>query len=219
MPKTTKTTRKASPASNKKSGLKRRFDLTNKKVQFFVVIGIVAILGGGYFTFKSFAATGVRASFTPGNGIILNNSGACKKSVTADEAAKGATVGVLSCPGSGGSGSATAQASSSGSILGGGKRRACFNVKGGGSVIGQIYVSASLYGPYSKYLPSSELQKINSNGYTNVCTPWIDLSSNPEVRATISLNNTKAGILTVSGISFEYDTNVTHPAPSTSPSK
>lgn len=51
MPKITKKTK-----ASKSAGLKRRFDLTNKKVQFFVVIGIVAILGGGYFTFKSFAA-------------------------------------------------------------------------------------------------------------------------------------------------------------------
>lgn len=43
--------------TSKDSGLKRRFNLTNKKVQFFVVIAIVALLGGGYFTIKSFAAT------------------------------------------------------------------------------------------------------------------------------------------------------------------
>lgn len=48
------TTKKA----NNKSSLKKRFDLTNKKVQFFVVIAIVAVLGGGYFTVRSFASTG-----------------------------------------------------------------------------------------------------------------------------------------------------------------
>lgn len=63
MPKTTKTSRKPSPASTKKSGFKRRFDITNKKVQFFVVIGIVAILGGGYFTFKSFAANEIKPQY------------------------------------------------------------------------------------------------------------------------------------------------------------
>jgi len=42
---------------SKTSLFKKRFDLTNRKVQFFVVIAIFAILGGGYFTFRSFAAT------------------------------------------------------------------------------------------------------------------------------------------------------------------
>lgn len=49
--------KKMTKTSKKPLVLKRRLDLTNKKVQFFVVIGIVAILGGGYFTVKSFAST------------------------------------------------------------------------------------------------------------------------------------------------------------------
>lgn len=40
-----------------KSGLMRRFDLSNKRVQFFTVIALVAILGGGFFLVRSFAAT------------------------------------------------------------------------------------------------------------------------------------------------------------------
>lgn len=68
MPKTTKTTRKSSVASGKKLGLKSRFNLRSKKVQFFVVIGIVAILGGGYYTVRSFAATGtITAQATTSN--------------------------------------------------------------------------------------------------------------------------------------------------------
>jgi len=42
-------------SKQKKSFFKKRFDLTNKKVRFFVVIGIFVILGGGYFTYRSFA--------------------------------------------------------------------------------------------------------------------------------------------------------------------
>jgi hypothetical protein len=57
MPKTSKTTRKSSPATGKNSGLERRFSLTNRKVQFFVVVGLVAILGGGYYVRQSFAST------------------------------------------------------------------------------------------------------------------------------------------------------------------
>lgn len=47
---------KTTRSNQKSSGLKRRFDLTNKRVQFFVVITIIAVLGGGYFTVRSFAA-------------------------------------------------------------------------------------------------------------------------------------------------------------------
>jgi len=77
-------------SNKKRSFLKNRVDLTNKKVRFFVVIGIFAILGGGYFTYKSFAATnyiirqaGSRdsppvGSFSspPGDGNYCNFSGA-----------------------------------------------------------------------------------------------------------------------------------------------
>ncbi len=47
------------PASkpNKKNHLSQSFSLQSKKVQFFVVIAIIAILGGGYYTIKSFAST------------------------------------------------------------------------------------------------------------------------------------------------------------------
>lgn len=41
---------------------KNSFNLANKKVRFFVVIGVFVILGGGYFTYKSFAATTQYAS-------------------------------------------------------------------------------------------------------------------------------------------------------------
>lgn len=49
--------RSASSSSVKKKWpLGKSFNLKSRKVQFFVVILIVAVLGGGYFTFKSFAA-------------------------------------------------------------------------------------------------------------------------------------------------------------------
>jgi hypothetical protein len=58
--------------SAKSSGLKTRFNLANRKVQFFVFIAIVALLGGGYFTIKSFAATSTVAEVSNG---LLTGSG------------------------------------------------------------------------------------------------------------------------------------------------
>lgn len=70
MPKNNIGNKRASSASTKKSSLKRRFDLTNRKVQFFVVIAIVAVLGGGWFTYRSFAAEATLYTFTPQNGAL-----------------------------------------------------------------------------------------------------------------------------------------------------
>ncbi len=52
----------SSKASNKSKATKkgllgRSFNLQSRKVQFVVFILVVAILGGGWFTYKSFAAT------------------------------------------------------------------------------------------------------------------------------------------------------------------
>ena len=60
MAKTTKAPAKRTTVKqNKKSKqvgiFGKSFDLKSRKVQFFVSIFIIAILGGGYFTFKSFA--------------------------------------------------------------------------------------------------------------------------------------------------------------------
>lgn len=56
MPKITKRTTKKVNSKNK-SILSKRFDLKSRKVQFFVSILIIAVIGGGWFTYRSFAAT------------------------------------------------------------------------------------------------------------------------------------------------------------------
>lgn len=66
----------ANKQTSKSTKTKRRFDLANKKVQFFVVIGIIAILGGGYYTLKSFADS-VVYSLGPGQIKIDSNYGPC----------------------------------------------------------------------------------------------------------------------------------------------
>lgn len=96
MPKTTKTTRKASSASAKKSGLKRRFDLANKKVQFLVVIGIVAVLGGGYFTVKSFASTVVYTRLP--NQLKIVGGSSCTHPIGSDPAKNISQTLDIACP-------------------------------------------------------------------------------------------------------------------------
>ncbi|USN95597.1 MAG: hypothetical protein H6793_00300 [Candidatus Nomurabacteria bacterium] len=61
------TSSKNSNTSKSKGFFGKSFDLKSRKVQFFVVILIVAILGGGYFTLKSFAATSDSLMLIPGD--------------------------------------------------------------------------------------------------------------------------------------------------------
>lgn len=55
----TSSTKRANSRSNKqsKSLLGKSFDLSSNKVRFFITVLIIAIIGGGYFTFRSFADT------------------------------------------------------------------------------------------------------------------------------------------------------------------
>ena len=68
MAKPTTNNKKTVSKKQNKSLFGKKFDLKSRKVQFFTSILIIAILGGGYFTFRSFAATG----------IILYDGGATK---------------------------------------------------------------------------------------------------------------------------------------------
>ncbi|USN95601.1 MAG: hypothetical protein H6793_00320 [Candidatus Nomurabacteria bacterium] len=68
------TSSKNSNTSKSKGFFGKSFDLKSRKVQFFVVILIVAILGGGYFTLKSFAFTPLTTTIDTYNGKIAFES-------------------------------------------------------------------------------------------------------------------------------------------------
>jgi hypothetical protein len=70
MSKTTKNTKRRSTTSGKKIDPKKVFDLANRKVQFFVAITIVALLGGGYYVYRSYAATQNQWNYNLGNGTV-----------------------------------------------------------------------------------------------------------------------------------------------------
>ena len=72
---------KNSNTNNGKGFFGKSFDLKSRKVQFFVVILIVAILGGGYFTFKSFAST-ASATFMPADLAAIGPNGSRGSIVT-----------------------------------------------------------------------------------------------------------------------------------------
>lgn len=204
MPKTTKTTRKTSTASSKKVSLKSRFSLRSKKVQFFVVIIFVALLGGGYYVYKSSAAgTIVSTNYSIGKGVRVSSSNGCTSSDTFTEPSKNnMRIAVLSCPGKNNQlGDGRAEVSVAGQPAG--TYRACFTAKGGGTIYGHM-IGLRAAPVFYPRLSSTELAKINSNGFTKVCTEWVKTASPlTSIYMTIGLRDTKAGILAVSFITLE----------------
>jgi len=69
MAKPTTNNKKPHQKKQNKSFFGKKFDIKSRKVQFFVSILVIAILGGGYFTFKSFAAVNDFV-YTPSNGWL-----------------------------------------------------------------------------------------------------------------------------------------------------
>lgn len=63
--------------ARKKGLLSKRFSLKSRKTQFFVFVLVVAILGGGYYTYKSYAAGTSIASASVANGSLVCASGPC----------------------------------------------------------------------------------------------------------------------------------------------
>lgn len=85
MPTKTKksTATKSKVSSNKKSGLLSRINFKSRKTQFFTVILLVAVMGGGWFTYRSFASENVSTA------NISNNKLRCVSACsTPSEAAK-----------------------------------------------------------------------------------------------------------------------------------
>lgn len=89
--------------SKRTSLLKSKFNLQSRKVQFFVVILIIAVIGGGYFTYKSFAATGRRWVYDIQNGGLAPSQTdpvrpPCSASHYVEPAKNNKLVWTLACP-------------------------------------------------------------------------------------------------------------------------
>lgn len=178
MPKTSKKSK-----ASKSTGLRKRFDLTNKKVQFFVVIAIVAILGGGWFTYKSFAAT-VNSTVYPttqgGVGYFSTQTVGtmCSTKKASDSSKNNQTVQFFACsPGPGNQNIAKADIAffSDGKIPFG-TYKACLLIKGsspydqniGTWFTGQYRITAAHV--KEEPFPRVEIDKINPNSYTKICS-------------------------------------------------
>lgn len=160
MPKATKN----KPAS-KSTGLKRRFDLTNKKVQFFVVIAIVAVLGGGWFTLKSFANS-VTYRYQPSDLTLSCNMqfsppGSCERITESTSGQKNGAI-VIKMKQNG-----TVNGNRNTLFPDGNESRMCYTAKGNGEF--QYWPTA--VGPNS--YPNGNMIKVFSpDSYFSDCTQW-----------------------------------------------
>ncbi len=149
--KTTRTTTKTT--TQKKGFFKRRFNLQSRKVQFVVVILIVAILGGGWFTYKSFAAT-VSYSFSPANDTLKCTHTCVNGNGKVTESQKNGAVVLLLKPSA--SSASVAQASNA-MLYVGNTYRMCAVVRGNGTI------------SLTSFTEIPQNIAISSSGYQRVC--------------------------------------------------
>jgi len=73
--KTTKAPSRGTKTSSKKKSFLSKINFSSRKTQFMATILVIAVAGAGYFTFKSFAATGTQiASYTVANGQLTGDT-------------------------------------------------------------------------------------------------------------------------------------------------
>lgn len=220
MAKTSKTTKRPTASSGKKKGiLGRSFNLKSRKVQFVVAILIVAILGGGYFTYKSFAATKIY-TYTPAYGNLTTNASTanCSANRSSEPSKNNTAIFVIGCNGRNLYGEA--KISTSGAYITQAivntQWRACFMVKGAGYgtspgntlgsnwVDGTIRITESGDSVAVAGLPADQLNLIKRDSYTQVCTGYTRVIRKPgPIDATLTLKNNAAGILAATQITLE----------------
>ena len=210
MPKNSTVTKRTSSASSKKNGLKKRFDLTNRKVQFFVVIAIVAVLGGGYFTVRSFANT-IAATWT-GHQLIQDTwvPNTCSFTKGTESGKNNAPTMDVRCPSYGGQ-LITPQTLA----LGSGTYQACVNVKGNGNM--SIWTSPGFDATIKRYT------LINDGSYREYCTNNVTITSGTKLEVTMGIYGPSNGwalqkILDVK-LKKVPSSTTTSPAPAPAPTK
>lgn len=169
-----KTPTRANNSKNKKSFFAKSFNLRNRKVQMFISVFVIAVVGGGYLVIKSFAASW---TYTRAGGNLVANQNydinPCKVSPYNEPAKNNAPVWSMACPTS-----PTATAwSQLVSIVGaqlpagwGGQYQVCARIKGGGTFkVGGNVLSS--YDSSGKYPDKEAKYEINNQNYVDYCSP------------------------------------------------
>ena len=215
---------KNSNTNNGKGFFGKSFDLKSRKVQFFVVILIVAILGGGYFTLKSFAATTITDTYTVANrrlrSVNLSESFSrnCYGKIVTEQDKNGTqSIGLVCSAGSTASRYSVSAVSEGVKLLSSStpNYRYCAATKG----VAPTLTFQPRYQDLSGATNEVRITNFNSGGFTPVCTNWFSFSSrkNQNISAylTVSGSQTSQALISVSNITLETQpVNVpTSPAP------
>lgn len=203
MAKVTKSVKRPATSSSIKSVGKsrkglfgRRFNLQSRKVQFVVFILIVAVLGGGYYTYKSFAASWTY-SLSNNNLAATPNGSACQ-AVPYNEPAKGnARVWSITCQPTSALPSSNVEVKTVGSYLPSGysgNYRFCAYVKGRGKF--ELYMAGA---------QKTSFYEINYPDYKYVCTQtqYFSTPRAMDGRVVMQTGATQGGWINVGSIVLE----------------
>lgn len=184
----------------KKSTLDRSFNLKSRKIQFIVAVLIVAILGAGYFTFKSFAGT-VAYSFSPqiNNLSCIPSKPGCRVETETSTDGKSSTKTLHMQAGSEASGGP-------GTLYQANTYRACATVRGSGQIT--IVGPASSVGFGILQNPVVQQHSVNTQSNLRVCNvKTASMNANASVNIRID-----SGLFVVSSLDIELLSTPTTPA-------
>ncbi len=224
MAKPTKTAPKRTNKSKTKKGkldfLTNRINFKSRKTQFILTILVFALVGGAWFTYKSFAATATATWAPEGTAVWVQDLGGCKTQNINDMAKNNIKVWNVACPPL--SVNATIRpltdiSAKSPVFLGVGKYRACSMVKGSGNI--KVEISSTVTdgtSPYAGLGPSSGVFTVVNDGqYHEYCTGQIPASK--EYHAPRASIKVEAGSwVNIQYIQLQYlggDSNSSKPTP------
>ena len=216
MAKTTKVTKtnnkssaKATKTSNKSgklSFLTNKINFRSRKIQFLLTILVFALVGGAWFTYKSFASSyTVTYAYPNLTTVSFGQNSSCTAKNTQDPAKNSNMVVGVSCTGANGNSSISVRTPDHKVPINysNGSWRACAVVKGAGNL--QVHVDTG----YSGFAEYQQYSNFNSSGYTSICSPWtaylpaMSRPSQVNMLGYVNINGGQPGIIVVGSITIE----------------
>ncbi len=210
MAKSTTNNKKTVSKKQNKSFFGKKFDLKSRKVQFFVSILIIAILGGGYFTFRSFAAEWTyylpfaHMSYQVNNQKKFNWPGRtlpCRGTPATDQSKASMQVISITCDNSNSLHESIMYIAGYDAVNIKGNYRACVDIKGTGKFYIHVHGNTTGY-PYGiatakeKSVPMKYYGYDIDNGssYTKYCSPYLQHTGQSASSVAGSYDQLLAGV-------------------------
>ena len=205
--------------NNKKSKQKKsvlnKLGGLSKRSKFIVVVLIFAVLGGGYLTYKSFAAIAIqnapKTNIRLAEYLILNSGSGCTSNNVNDPAKNNLKVMNIYCPpNTQGKISATANPSAIRYLYPAGSTQVCITAKGRGLIILTDSDRDTSSGNNIDY--PTKRHELNSPDFKEYCAPLVPLERTDAYYSTdfgqISIYWVNPSLITVSSVArYWYPTN------------